>query len=114
MVESRGNQTQQNLSKMILEVDSSNVELANTANKLLALQNSQYVENRVYEDDETTAIDTTVATEKKNEQQAVSAKELISAIRVNTKRMIDNCYEKVILDLSDSEDENTGTNQFSK
>lgn len=40
---------------MQLELDRSQVALGNTTNKLLALQHTQFVENRVYDDDETIA-----------------------------------------------------------
>lgn len=40
---------------MQLDLDKAKVALGNTTNKLLALQHSQFVENRVYDEDETLA-----------------------------------------------------------
>lgn len=52
-LEERGNRTTHNLHKMQLDLDKTQVALGNTTNKLLALQHTQFVENRVYDDDET-------------------------------------------------------------
>lgn len=38
--------------KMMLDLSCTNIGLSNVTNKLLALQNSQFIENRVHEDDE--------------------------------------------------------------
>lgn len=38
--------------KMMLDLSCTNVGLSNVTNKLLALQNSQFIENRVQDDDE--------------------------------------------------------------
>lgn len=50
---------------MLLNLNESNVYLGNTTNKLLALSHSQFVENRVYDEDETIAniVDVPVVTD---------------------------------------------------
>lgn len=40
---------------MLLDLDKTKIALDNTTNQLMSLQHSQFVENRVYDDDETLA-----------------------------------------------------------
>lgn len=55
MIHERGNRTTHNLHKLILDLDQTKIGLDNASNQLMALQHKQFVENRVYDDDETIA-----------------------------------------------------------
>lgn len=52
-LEQRGTKTNSNIKRMLLSADETNVRLDNINNKLTGLQQTQFVENRVYEEDET-------------------------------------------------------------
>lgn len=52
-LEERGTKTKANINQMLLRADETNIRLDNINNKLSALQHTQFVENRVYEEDET-------------------------------------------------------------
>lgn len=92
---------------MQLDLDRANVALGNTTNRLMSLQHSQFVENRVYDDDETCGSAThhtynsQISTEK--------APRLVDALQHAFKsgvEILDKYYEKVTVELSDeSEDE---------
>lgn len=54
-IQERGNRTTINLHHSMLDLDRTNIALENATNQLMALQHKQFVENRVYDDDETIA-----------------------------------------------------------
>lgn len=61
--------------KMLLNLDRTKIALDNTTNQLMALQHSQFIENRVYDDDETIAnIDNVPIDEIKTDQEVVYSK----------------------------------------
>lgn len=49
----RGNRTTKNVHRMLLDLDETKITLQNTTNQLMSLQHKQFVENRVYDEDET-------------------------------------------------------------
>lgn len=105
-IEERGNRTTHNLHKIQLDLDKAQVALGNTTNRLMSLQHSQFVENRVYDDDETFASTANISdisqptTEKPNLVDALQYA-LSSGVK-----MMDKYYEKVTFELSDdSEDD---------
>lgn len=51
----RGNRTTKNVHQMLLDLDETKITLQNTTNQLMSLQHKQFVENRVYDEDETLA-----------------------------------------------------------
>lgn len=60
---------------MLLNLDRTKIALDNTTNQLMALQHSQFIENRVYDDDETIAnIDNVPIDEIKTDQEVVYSK----------------------------------------
>ena len=92
---------------MQLDLDATQVALGNTTNKLLALQHSQFVESRVYDDDETIANvqhvptgDTTNGSKAK--ETTIEALEFALKSGLN---MMEKCFDKVTLDLDDSDDD---------
>lgn len=64
-IEQRGNRTTHNLHSSLLELDRTKIALENATNQLMALQHKQFVENRVYDDDETLANSENVPTDEK-------------------------------------------------
>lgn len=105
-IEDRGNRTTHNLHKMQLDLDRAQVALGNTTNRLMSLQHSQFVENRVYDDEETLA-NSTSAVDKN--QSTVEKPNLVDALQYALNsgvKMMDKYYEKVTFELSDdSEDD---------
>lgn len=89
---------------MLLKLDETNISLGNTTNKLLALQHSQFVENRVYEEDETIANIEEVPNVVKTKPSELTSMESIQLAIDNGIKMMHNCYEKVSLDLDDDSD----------
>lgn len=55
IIEERGNRSTHNMHSSMLELDRTKVALENATNQLMALQHKQFIENRVYDDDETLA-----------------------------------------------------------
>lgn len=56
----------------MLELDRTKVALENATNQLMALQHKQFIENRVYDDDETLANIDSVPTTNPNEIEQVA------------------------------------------
>lgn len=105
-IEERGNRTTHNLHKMQLDLDKAQVALGNTTNRLMSLQHSQFVENRVYDDDETFA---SAANIPDISQSTAEKPNLVDALQYALSsgvKMMDKYYEKVTFELSDdSEDD---------
>lgn len=115
-IEKRGNATAHNLHKMQLNLDRAQVALGNTTNRLMSLQNSQFVENRVYDDDETVANATNAPDISKS---AMEKPNLIDALQYaldSGVKMMEKYYEKVTFELSDDseDDEVDETGESSK
>lgn len=66
-LERRATKTTNSIHRLGLDVDRTNVALGNVTNQLAALQHSQFVENRVYEDDETIANESEVPVSDESE-----------------------------------------------
>lgn len=92
---------------MQLDLDRTHVALGNTTNRLMSLQHSQFVENRVYEDDEMLA--NTSSDMNRSHSSVEKAPNLADALKyalINGVDIMDKYYEKITLDLSDdSEDD---------
>lgn len=74
-------------------------------NEFLGLQNRQFVESRVYEDDETaTAEEQNETVEKKGENEDELTNDIREAI-LSGLDVIDEYYDKVEVSVSDSEDD---------
>lgn len=56
---------------MLLELNRTKISLENTTNQLMALQHKQFVENRVYDEDETLANTANVPIEEPKETKVV-------------------------------------------
>lgn len=90
---------------MQLDLDRAQVALGNTTNRLMSLQHSQFVENRVYDDEETLPN----ATSTVNSTSTVEKPNLVDALQYALNsgiKMLDKYYEKVTFEMSDdSEDD---------
>lgn len=109
-MEFRATQTKTNINKMMLSVQETKIHLNNTHNKLHALQNLQFVENRVYDEDETIS-NLSEVPQMADENQRKSAIDSAEAIKIAIRQglqVLDTFYEKVTLDLDDSDDESAG------
>lgn len=100
---------------MQLDLDRAQVALGNTTNRLMSLQHTQFVENRVYDDDETLANSSNVP---EISQPTAEKPNLVDALQYALNsgvKMMDKYYEKVTFELSDdSDDEVDETGQSSK
>lgn len=67
----------------MLELDRTKVALENATNQLMALQHKQFIENRVYDDDETLANVDSVPTVNPNQIEQVNFKFRIDFISIS-------------------------------
>lgn len=103
-LEQRAMNVKTNINRMLLNADETNVKLSNINNKLSALQNSQFVENRVYEEDETISnvAEVPCVPAQKPPTAAVDA---VNAIVDSGLKVLQKMYDKVTIELDDSDDE---------
>lgn len=71
----------------MLELDRTKIALENATNQLMALQHKQFVENRVYDDDETLANVENVPISHPETTDQVSVTLMMQLERVKVKRM---------------------------
>lgn len=79
--------------------------------KFLSLQNTQFIENRVYEDDETEVAET-VDSQKEKKEGDTERKEIMRSAVLKGLSILDKYYEKIDVPASDSEDDDDGTTNF--
>ncbi|XP_055379383.1 WASH complex subunit 2 [Condylostylus longicornis] len=97
----RANTTKANLNKMDINLEKSCIAFENASNKLSALSKTQFVESRVFDDDETKPKQVSI----ENEMKVYNPNETLKIILDNNLKMLENCYEKVLLNLDDSDEE---------
>lgn len=102
-LEERCTKTQTKMNTMLLRADETRIRLGNTTNTLESLQNSQFVENRVYEEDETVANQPTSSDAIK--KSPMTPMEAIQTAIDNSLNMMSACYEKVSMEIDDSDNE---------
>lgn len=71
-MEDRGKRSAQNVHQMLLDLNQTKISLENTTNQLMALQHKQFVENRVYDEDETILNATNVPIEEPTKKNVVN------------------------------------------
>lgn len=115
-LERRCTVTKSNIDTMLMDLDRANLQLENTANKMLSLKNLQFIEARVQEDIEEGSGNTAASASSshtKNAAVAGCANEnteqmtTMAAVRTavnNGLRMLNHRYEKVTLHLDDESD----------
>lgn len=78
----------------------------------MSLQHSQFVENRVYDDDdETVSAGASTSTDVGKETKRTTLVDALQHVLNSGVDMMDKYYERVSFDLSDDEDEADGTSQ---
>ncbi|XP_030757396.1 WASH complex subunit 2 [Sitophilus oryzae] len=98
--------TSTNVDKLLRDLDVVHFKLDLTRNEFHSLRNTQFIENRVYEDDETLeSEDIRIEnTESSEEKDNIIKNSILKGL--NT---INNCFDRVEVAVSDSEDDETGT-----
>ncbi|XP_055687726.1 WASH complex subunit 2 [Lutzomyia longipalpis] len=106
-LESLARHTDLRINRMCLSGQEVNVALGNVTNCLLALQHTQFVENRVHDEDE----DENVAAPDKARKDEADTKQMspmttLNTLLGNSVKCLNNCYERVDVELDeDSADE---------
>lgn len=95
----------QQMDQMLGNVDSVRVQLQNVNNKLVALQKTHFLDHRVQDDDDEPCGPADPVDDKPSKGQA---EEILKKMLRETVSAVDKCYEKVVLDWSDSELEDQG------
>lgn len=104
-IEERSTRTSGNLNKMMSDLDRAKVALGNTTNRLMSLQHTQFVENRVYDDDdEVVASNSAQLTAAPTEEKKSLVEALQHVLDCGTKVM-NKYYERVSFELSDDSDD---------
>ncbi|XP_031616468.1 WASH complex subunit 2 [Contarinia nasturtii] len=114
-IQDRGNRTTYNLHTSMLELDRTKITLENATNQLMALQHKQFIENRVYDDDETIAsIENVPTTDSQHiDEPKPSVIEALQNAIDTGMQMVDKYFDKVTFELSDSDDDDDGEVQNS-
>lgn len=112
-LEDRCTETSDKMRQLSLGVTKVNVQLANVNNKLLALQNDHFIEHRIQDDEEylKPSVEQKPCDTEDNKPTKRSFEEVGRALIKQTINTLDSCYEKVIIDVSDSEDEDDKTSR---
>ncbi|KAG4073915.1 hypothetical protein HA402_014120 [Bradysia odoriphaga] len=95
----------------MLDVDKTKIKLGNATTKLLDLNNGKFVEHTVMDMD-SSVLNTEKCTPAESEkvQAFVPLPKAVEEAVTNGLNMMDRCYEKVLLNLEDSEDEDENDN----
>lgn len=96
--------TNERLENLMHTADETSLALSNATNEFMGLRNTQFIESRVYEDDETLPTKTEEKEEKPKVTEAERLEEMKKAI-CNGLEIIDKYYEKVEIPESDSEED---------
>ncbi|KAL5273135.1 FAM21A family protein [Megaselia abdita] len=106
-LESQAVKTTKTLKDVSKTVEKASISLNNTTNKLANLQHSQFIENLVREDE--VPQQSTSAEKKKNEEKPDPI-QILDKILGNNVKMLNNYYEKISINLDDSDDEDETPN----
>ncbi|XP_026277014.2 WASH complex subunit 2 isoform X1 [Frankliniella occidentalis] len=111
----RTHTTEKSLDLLNEEINTLTSELNNTNNKFLCLANTQFVENRVYDDDDKETPQTEAAPEKKSkeETEAKMLQKVREALSMSV-AVLDTMFEPVEIQASDSEGECDSDKQGTK
>lgn len=104
-LEDKCKQTQNNLNRLLLEVDESNIRFANASNNFNGVQQVKFVENRVKDDDESFY---SVREEEEEKGEKLPHNEIFQMAVEKSITNMYKCFEKVTVQLdsdSDSDDD---------
>lgn len=103
-LELRCRETELRINRMCLSGEEVNVQLGNVANRLLALQHTQFVENRVQEDEDVPGT-TEKKTERGPEPRQLSPMSSIKSVLADSVACLNKCYEKIHVQLDEDSDD---------
>uniref|UniRef100_A0A1B0CYN3 FAM21/CAPZIP domain-containing protein n=1 Tax=Phlebotomus papatasi TaxID=29031 RepID=A0A1B0CYN3_PHLPP len=103
-LEVRCRETKLRINQMCLSGEEVNVQLGNVTNRLLALQHTQFVENRVQEDEDVPGT-TEKKTERDPEPRQLSPMSSIKSILAESVACLNKCYEKIEVQLDEDSDD---------
>lgn len=104
-LESRTVTVTSKMDQMLVNVDRTCVQLENVNNKLLALQKTHFFDHQIQDDEEylrPAPVETADDKATGGKLSKADAEELLKKILKDTVDAVDKCYEKVVLDWSDS------------
>ena len=104
-LQSRTEAVTEHIDQMLVNVDKTCVQLENVNNKLVALQKSHFFDHRIHDDEEylrPSQDNTPVTSLVTNKQAKADAEEMLKKVLKDTVNAVDKCYEKIVLDWSDS------------
>lgn len=105
-LESRTVSVTQQIDQMLVNVDRTCIQLENVNNKLVALQKTHFFDHQIQEDNEyLQPASTSAATQDTVDRGKLSkadAEEVLKKVLKDTVNAVDKCYEKIVLDWSDS------------
>ena len=90
---------------MLLEIDKTNIRVENATNKILCLKNVQFMEARVKDEVETSTSSKKIIASQDATKENGSMLDAIQIAVGNGLKMMENCYEKVVLDIGDDSDD---------
>lgn len=93
------------IDKMLVNVDRTRVQLENVNNKLVALQKTHFFDHRIQEDDEEFLLrpsEEQPSSDAPTKLTKAAAEEVLKRVLRDTVDAVDKCYEKIVLDWSDS------------
>lgn len=101
----RANKTNDNLNLLVDNLTNAGLRLDIAKNEFLNLQNRQFVESRVYEDDETVSPEENKEKEDEKEPSEDDVNKEVERAILKGLEVMDQYYDKVEVSISDSEDE---------
>lgn len=90
---------------MMCDLDRTKVVLGNTTNKLMSLQHTQFVENRVYDDDDEIVGNVPVELPSTANEEKITLVEALQSVLDSGMKVMDKYYERVSFELSDDSDD---------
>lgn len=93
------------IDQMLVNVDRTCIQLENVNNKLVALQKTHFFDHQIQDDEEylrPAATSSSTDTVDKGRLSKANAEEVLKKVLKDTVNAVDKCYEKIVLDWSDS------------
>lgn len=105
-LESRTVAVTEQIDQMLGNVDRACIQLENVNNKLVALQKTHFFDHQIQEDDEEylrpVPSSESIEANDKAKLSKANADEMLKKVLRDTVNAVDKCYEKIVLDWSDS------------
>lgn len=101
-LESRTISVTHQIDHMLTNVDRTCIQLENVNNKLVALQKTHFFDHQIQDDEDYLRPQPSEDATDKGRLTKANAEELLKNVLKNTVVAVDKCYEKIVLDWSDS------------